>query len=180
MATENGAPPVRGEQETADAEKWLRMEWWADHGDSPFQLDTPHCPYGDDGEMQCCGIDFKRMKIDDLQRRVMEGRERRTIRLLSAPVRAEAAKTEPTPDDASLRTVVAHPFFALAREFNWDDNQLTAARQLIDITVIRLEEMQAAQQAEIADMRNQNEIHEKRRLFLRWNGVRTGSDSGGR
>lgn len=67
------------------AETWLRMEWWADHGDSPYQgYETVHSRYGDDGEMQCCGIDFKRLPIAELHRRVKEGRERRVIRQLSA------------------------------------------------------------------------------------------------
>ncbi len=43
-------------------------------------------------------------------------------------------------DEKTLRTIVAHPFFALAREFDWDDRQLAAAKKLIDITVIRLQE----------------------------------------
>lgn len=41
--------------------------------------------------------------------------------------------------DKYLHTIVAHPFLALAREFKWDDRQLSVARQLIDITVIRLD-----------------------------------------
>ncbi len=39
-----------------------------------------------------------------------------------------------------LRTILAHPFLALAREFHWDDRQLDAANKLIDLTVIRVEE----------------------------------------
>lgn len=40
--------------------------------------------------------------------------------------------------EKELRTIVAHPFLALAREFQWDDRQLEAANKLIDITTIRL------------------------------------------
>jgi len=42
-----------------------------------------------------------------------------------------------------LRTIIAHPFFALAREFGWNDRQLQAAKKLIDVTVIRVQELQA-------------------------------------
>lgn len=41
--------------------------------------------------------------------------------------------------DPDLHTIIAHPFFALAREFKWDDRQLQVARKLIDITVIRVD-----------------------------------------
>ena len=47
---------------------------------------------------------------------------------------------KPLKVDAALRVIVAHPFFALAREFNWADRQLDAAKKLIDITVIRIEQ----------------------------------------
>lgn len=39
-----------------------------------------------------------------------------------------------------LRVIVTHPFLALAREFAWDDRQLAVAQDLIDVTLIRLEE----------------------------------------
>lgn len=45
---------------------------------------------------------------------------------------------EQKPDD--LRTIIAHPFFALGRQFCWSDAELEVARVLIDITVIRIEE----------------------------------------
>ncbi len=38
----------------------LRYELWINHSCSS------HMPYGDDGEMQCCGIDFVRMPIKEL------------------------------------------------------------------------------------------------------------------
>lgn len=43
--------------------------------------------------------------------------------------------------DADLRTIIAHPFLALAREWRWDDAQLATARKLIDVTVIRVQEL---------------------------------------
>lgn len=49
-----------------DVERLLRLEWWSNHG----------CPvgsrYGDDGELSCggCGLDFKRMPLEDLYVRV--------------------------------------------------------------------------------------------------------------
>lgn len=44
----------------------LRVEWWLNHG-----CDVPAL-YGDDGEMACnaCGLDFKRMPLDELSQRV--------------------------------------------------------------------------------------------------------------
>ncbi|HXG71311.1 MAG TPA: hypothetical protein VNJ04_11965 [Gemmatimonadaceae bacterium] len=47
-----------------------------------------------------------------------------------------------TPEEqVELRVILAHPFFALGREFQWDERQLAAARKLIDVTLIRLEEV---------------------------------------
>ena len=39
----------------------LRYEWWLNHGHA-FGVQ-----YGDDGEMQCCMVDFKRMPIEQLR-----------------------------------------------------------------------------------------------------------------
>lgn len=47
----------------ARLEQALREEWWLHHG-------FPCLPYSDDGEMQCCGLDFKRMPLDQLKERV--------------------------------------------------------------------------------------------------------------
>jgi hypothetical protein len=49
----------------------LRSEWWLNH----------HCgqlAYGDDGEMQCCMVDFKRTRIDEL-RTIVEGMRLKNI-----------------------------------------------------------------------------------------------------
>ena len=46
--------------------KVLRGHAWLNHS---------HCagmPYGDDGEMQCCHIDFKRDSVDDIMRKIQE------------------------------------------------------------------------------------------------------------
>ncbi len=48
----------------------LRAEWWLNHG-------TSCMPYGDDGQMQCCGVDFLRHPIEDLQQRVEDLRFKR-------------------------------------------------------------------------------------------------------
>lgn len=53
-----------------DAEKALRMEWWLNHGRDCM-------PYGDDGEMQCCVVDFKREPLAELSERVMALRRHR-------------------------------------------------------------------------------------------------------
>lgn len=51
-------------------EKEARQLLWLNHG--------PNCrPYGDDGEMQCCGLDFKRANWHELKDRVLEMRLRR-------------------------------------------------------------------------------------------------------
>lgn len=48
-----------------DLENQLRKEWWLNHGCAGH-------PYGDDGEMQCCLIDFRRMAFNDLRKKVEE------------------------------------------------------------------------------------------------------------
>jgi hypothetical protein len=40
----------------ADEDLWHNLLWMNHARYFPY----PHMPYGDDGEMQCCGIDFKR------------------------------------------------------------------------------------------------------------------------
>jgi hypothetical protein len=57
----------------------LRYEWWLNHG--------RHCrPYGDDGEMQCCALDFKRMPLDELRERVHDLRLQRIKEALAREV----------------------------------------------------------------------------------------------
>jgi hypothetical protein len=41
------------------------LEWWYNHGCEGGR-------YGDDGEMQCCGLDFKRTPFDELRKRVKD------------------------------------------------------------------------------------------------------------
>jgi len=57
-----------------EAERWLRIEWWGNHG-----CDR-NARYGDDGEFQCnalgCMIDFKREPLASLEKRVRESRWR--------------------------------------------------------------------------------------------------------
>lgn len=43
-----------------------------------------------------------------------------------------------------LRNIVAHPFYVMALQFGWPDEQVKAARDLVDITIIRLEEWASA------------------------------------
>lgn len=50
----------------------LRKEWWLNHG-------VECCTYGDDGEMQCCCLDFKRDPIDGLRVQVNTLRAARVI-----------------------------------------------------------------------------------------------------
>lgn len=52
----------------------LRVEWWLNHGVNCL-------PYGDDGQMQCCGLDFLKHLIDQLQERVNELRTK-TLRTM--------------------------------------------------------------------------------------------------
>jgi hypothetical protein len=42
--------------------KWRKLLWLNHARYLPFE----HTPYGDDGEMQCCGIDFKRASPDEI------------------------------------------------------------------------------------------------------------------
>jgi len=52
------------------AERWLRFEWWCNHG-HPYEA-----LYGDDQEMQCgmCPMDFKREPLSDLHLHVITSR----------------------------------------------------------------------------------------------------------
>lgn len=63
----------------ATKEMLLRTEWWMNHG-----LPGKCRPYGDDGEMQCCGVDFRRTPFDELQERVNELRLRRVVEALES------------------------------------------------------------------------------------------------
>lgn len=56
-------------------ERELRMEWWLNHGSNC-------CPYGDDGEMQCCMHDFKRERLDRLRAFTKESRIKRLGEML--------------------------------------------------------------------------------------------------
>jgi hypothetical protein len=60
---------LRARVEELDAE--LRQEWWWNHGD------CDRTRYGDDGEMQCHGVDFKRAELDQLRVDVMQCRMER-------------------------------------------------------------------------------------------------------
>lgn len=70
-----------------DIERELRMEWWLNHG-------LKCMPYGDDGEMQCCGLDFKRMPLDELRPRVNEFRLKR--------ISDSIARVDPSPLEDKL------------------------------------------------------------------------------
>lgn len=48
----------------AAQEQWRRLLWLNHARYLPFE----HMPYGDDGEMQCCGIDFKRDSAEAIER----------------------------------------------------------------------------------------------------------------
>lgn len=48
----------------AAQEPWRRFLWLNHSRYLPHQ----HMPYGDDGEMQCCGIDFKRDSAEAIER----------------------------------------------------------------------------------------------------------------
>ena len=52
--------------------KALRKLVWLSHG-------CNNMPYGDDGEMQCCGIDFKRLSVEDIVK-IFETRGEKLIR----------------------------------------------------------------------------------------------------
>ncbi len=69
---------------TPSIEMELREEWWLNHG-------TNCRPYGDDGEMQCCFLDFKRMPLDELRPRVNEMRLNRLAESYAEYERKKAA-----------------------------------------------------------------------------------------
>ena len=74
--------PSFGEGLSPREEHLLRSEWWLNHG-----CDVPAL-YGDDGEMACnaCGLDFKRMPLDELAQRVGEIRLERGMAIGGAIV----------------------------------------------------------------------------------------------
>src|SRR5258708_2272244 len=49
-------------------ELWRKLLWNNHARYLPFE----HTPYGDDGEMQCCGIDFKRMSAEEIDKVLVE------------------------------------------------------------------------------------------------------------
>lgn len=57
-----------GTREVRLPEKEIREYLWINHSYKNKQC----CPYGDDGEMQCCGMDFKRQNILDLIRNIYD------------------------------------------------------------------------------------------------------------
>lgn len=59
----------------------LRAEWWMNHGTSQYGACRP---YGDDGQMQCCGINFLTHPIQDLHKWVRENRHETMIRSLQS------------------------------------------------------------------------------------------------
>lgn len=83
------------------------MEWWLNHG-------LKCMPYGDDGEMQCCGLDFKRMPLDQLRPRVNELRLRR--------ISESIARVDPSP----LAQMSIDRYRYLLREHN-DSRALTTS-----------------------------------------------------
>ena len=60
-----------------DLEMELRREWWVNHG-CPV-----HAMYGDDGEMQCHGFDFKRQPLDVLRDTVRTRRQEQWAKALT-------------------------------------------------------------------------------------------------
>ena len=56
--------------------KPIRKYLWLNHKTKGVQC----IPYGDDGEMQCCGIDFKRQEIDEILEYIYKRREQSLIR----------------------------------------------------------------------------------------------------
>jgi len=59
----------------------LRELLWLNHAQyTPYV----HAPYGDDGEKQCCGIDFKRWSVEEIQAHL--------DRRLSIPASGEPAR----------------------------------------------------------------------------------------
>jgi hypothetical protein len=50
--------------------------------------------------------------------------------------------------EEDLRTILGHPFLRLATDFAWTDRQVRIARELLDVTVVRVEEALAAARAD--------------------------------
>lgn len=71
----------------------LRREWWSNHGAyARFTESKTHGPYGDDGEMQCCGVDFLRMPFEELAQLVEQMR-------WESLAKAAALSPQPTPPE---------------------------------------------------------------------------------
>lgn len=90
-----------------DVELWLRQEWWLNHGVGTCQ------PYGDDGEMQCCSLDFKREPIESLRAAVYNLRLQRVAKALEAspppsPVPPEQEEEPPLWRHAIQEATEAH------------------------------------------------------------------------
>lgn len=64
-----GGDPNHRERIVAQAQEQWRKLLWLNHA---RYLPFVHMPYGDDGEMQCCGIDFKRWSAEDIERLLVQ------------------------------------------------------------------------------------------------------------
>lgn len=62
-------------------ERKLREYLWLNHS-----KDSNCTPYGDDGEMQCCGIDFKRTSIDDIIDQINSLKDAKEKRVLAEDI----------------------------------------------------------------------------------------------
>jgi hypothetical protein len=61
------AGPVPPQPTQDETQKWRELLWLNHARYTPYV----HMPYGDDGEMQCCGIDFKRQSVEEISEYLM-------------------------------------------------------------------------------------------------------------
>ena len=122
--------PPAAQAEQADPEKWLRLEWWANHGCSMAVL------YGDDGELQCsrCLVDFKRHPIAELrefvrQRRLQQLPPQGALSVSPAVASVCGAAVDQMRADDEYRRVHADGSGATAMEANAASDAWFAATQ---------------------------------------------------
>lgn len=100
-------------------EKELREEIWLNHGCGCL------LPYGDDGEMQCCGVDFKRTPIPEIVRQLNVKAQQRAAN--ARPNGAKEPNTEAAPAGSPQQSDVA--IVLTIDVFREDDGRFAAEYQ---------------------------------------------------
>ena len=87
-------------ESASDDELWRKLLWSNHARCLPFE----HTPYGDDGEMQCCGIDFKRTSAQKIDRLLVE----RSLRYIQETKAHESAAPAAPADEEIINHICSN------------------------------------------------------------------------